>query len=57
MLWWTAWCGTNNSVQVNFFEINTKMSGSEIDYDSDEKISDSHSKLLEAVAQLDKGQR
>lgn len=33
------------------------MSGSEIDYDSDEKISDSHSKLLEAVAQLDKGQR
>ncbi|XP_046838453.1 U3 small nucleolar RNA-associated protein 14 homolog A [Vespa crabro] len=33
------------------------MSGSEIDYDSDQKISDSHSKLLEAVAQLDKGQR
>ncbi|XP_035724391.1 U3 small nucleolar RNA-associated protein 14 homolog A-like [Vespa mandarinia] len=33
------------------------MSGSEIDYDSDQKISNSHSKLLEAVAQLDKGQR
>lgn len=33
------------------------MSDSEIDYDSDQKVSDSHSKLLQAVAQLDKGQR
>ncbi|XP_043493693.1 U3 small nucleolar RNA-associated protein 14 homolog A isoform X1 [Polistes fuscatus] len=33
------------------------MSGSDIDYDTDEEVSESHSKLLEAVAQLDKGQR
>ncbi|XP_015185215.1 PREDICTED: U3 small nucleolar RNA-associated protein 14 homolog A [Polistes dominula] len=33
------------------------MSGSDVDYDTDQEVSKSHSKLLEAVAQLDKGQR
>ncbi|KAI4489531.1 hypothetical protein M0802_011066 [Mischocyttarus mexicanus] len=33
------------------------MGDSDIDYDTDQEVSKSHSKLLEAVAQLDKGQR
>ncbi|KAK2575960.1 hypothetical protein KPH14_007321 [Odynerus spinipes] len=33
------------------------MGESEIDYESDQEVSESHSKLLQAVAQLDKGQR
>lgn len=33
------------------------MNDSEIEYESDQEVSESHSKLLQAVAQLDKGQR